>query len=192
MANVASQRSKKIVHREALPDVFFDFLPEITIIELTDVFDFVMLIPTVIWILLSPAPLFLLVHGLAAWGVTNIMRTATVAITSLPDPRPGCEFVEGNVFTTFLLHRCGDCIFSGHTIIFVVTALVWTTYPPFLHRHIPGLLGLLVRFGLPLIMWLLCIAAALIVLANRAHYTVDVMLAFFITIGNWYTIKNFW
>ncbi|KAI8868491.1 hypothetical protein GQ42DRAFT_115512, partial [Ramicandelaber brevisporus] len=180
MANVASFRSKSIANPRPLPDAMHDVLLEIHQLDLTDVFDFAMLVPTVAWILISPEPVFVFAHVLTAWGITNFMRSTTMAVTSLPDPRNGCEFVESDLLTTFTLHRCGDCIFSGHTIIFVISALVWTT------------LGHVIQIVFAVAMWLLAIVAALVVLANRAHYTVDVLLSFYITVANWYAVSALW
>ncbi|KAJ2114477.1 hypothetical protein GGH17_006250, partial [Coemansia sp. RSA 788] len=40
--------------------------------------------------------------------------------------------------------------------------------------------------------WALCVAGSLIVIANRAHYTIDVLLAWYIAPGAWYTVAWFW
>ena len=53
----------------------------------------------------------------------NIERVAPVAITSLfPDPRRGCEKVSDNFFGKTTAYKCGNCMFSDHTVLFVICA----------------------------------------------------------------------
>lgn len=73
-------------------------------------------------------------------------------------------------------------MFSGHTIIFVISALVWTSHG---YHRFPRRLRWLAWICL-LIVWALCFGSAIIVIANRAHYTVDVMVAFYVAGGNFY------
>jgi hypothetical protein len=141
-----------------------------------------MFIPTVILILTHYRPLYLLCKVLLTWALCNLMRITTIAITSFPDPRDGCVHSVGEFFSTFLLHRCGDCMFSGHTVIFVISALVWTSHG---YHRFPRRLRWLAWICL-LVVWALCFGSAIIVIANRAHYTVDVMVAFYVAGGNFY------
>ncbi|KAJ1720945.1 hypothetical protein LPJ53_004469 [Coemansia erecta] len=186
MANVASQRSKEIEDalgmRFTLPDVFFEFIGYVDMLWLTDMFDALMFVPTVLLVLSHERPWRVVSRLLLAWGLASLIRITTVAITSVPDPRPTCEYATGNVFTTFTLHRCGDAIYSGHTLIFVICAMVWTSFAP---KNLVGR-------GLTTFVWALCIAGSLIVIANRAHYTIDVILAWYIAPGSWYTVAWFW
>ncbi|KAF9285759.1 hypothetical protein BGZ68_003585 [Mortierella alpina] len=110
------------------------------------------------------------------------MRITTVAITSYPDPREGCDRSIGEFFTTFNLHRCGDCMFSGHTVIFVICALIWTSHG---YHRFPRRFRWLAISCL-IIVWFLCIGSAIVVIANRAHYTSDVLVAFYVAAGNFY------
>lgn len=146
-----------------------------------------------------------------SWFLTstlcNVERIATVAITSFPDPRAGCEMVTSQIWTKVSAHKCGDCMFSGHTVLFVICACVWTTYPPCNQR--------IARVVISTIIWLLVLAGSAIVIMNRyvyiytffgnkkhtltnyttgysAHYTVDVLVAWYVGIGNWYIVQYFW
>ncbi|KAJ2003107.1 hypothetical protein GGI04_003084 [Coemansia thaxteri] len=40
--------------------------------------------------------------------------------------------------------------------------------------------------------FMLSVAGSLVVIANRAHYTIDVLLAWYIAPGSWYTVAWFW
>ncbi|KAJ2699437.1 hypothetical protein FB645_005318 [Coemansia sp. IMI 203386] len=186
MANVASQRSKLIEDalgsRFTLPDVFFEFIGYVDLLWMTDMFDALMFVPTVFLVLSHERPWRVVSRLLLAWGLASLIRITTVAITSVPDPRPTCEYAVGNVFSTFTLHRCGDAIYSGHTLIFVICAMVWASFAP------KNWIGR----SLTTFAWALCIAGSLMVIANRAHYTIDVLLAWYIAPGSWYTVAWFW
>ncbi|KAI8602985.1 hypothetical protein EDD21DRAFT_442403 [Dissophora ornata] len=182
MANVASYLSPDNNEVPKLTDRLFEAIPSIHLLWLTDFADALMFVPTIILILTHYRPLYLLCKFLLTWTLCNLMRITTVAITSFPDPRSGCMHSTGEFFTTFLLHRCGDCMFSGHTVIFVISALVWSShgYHRFPRRY-RWLAWICVIFA-----WCLCIGSAFIVIANRAHYTADVLVAFYVAGGNFY------
>lgn len=118
-----------------------------------------------------------------------LLRMTTIAATSLPDPRDGCERVTENLFTSFALHRCGDCMFSGHTVILFLCALVWNSYYATFSDH--PLFFRLAR-GLKNCMWLFAICGSLVIISNRAHYTIDVLIAAYIAVGVWYFWAYFW
>ncbi|KAF9952452.1 hypothetical protein BGZ72_006290 [Mortierella alpina] len=182
MANVASYLSPDNTQTPKLSDRLFEAIPSITLLWLTDLADIILFVPTVLLVLTHYRPLYLLCKVLLTWALCNLMRITTIAITSFPDPRAGCIHSVGEFFSTFTLHRCGDCMFSGHTVIFVISALVWTShgYHRFPHRF-RWLAWICLIF-----VWCLCIGSAIIVIANRAHYTVDVLVAFYVAGGNFY------
>ncbi|KAG0350748.1 hypothetical protein BG005_009730 [Podila minutissima] len=182
MANVASYLSPDNTETPKLSDRLFETLPSITLLWLTDLADALLFIPTTIMIATHYRPLYLFCKVLLTWALCNIMRITTIAITSFPDPRDGCIHSVGEFFTTFTLHRCGDCMFSGHTVIFVISALVWTSHG---YHRFPRRLRWLGVLCLVFV-WCLCIGSAIVVIANRAHYTVDVLVAFYVAGGNFY------
>ncbi|KAJ8655092.1 hypothetical protein O0I10_009299 [Lichtheimia ornata] len=167
-----------------LPDVGFHFLPQLDQLWLTDLFDALLVFPTIVHVVFHRK----VVHVAHSWFLTstlcNVERIATVAITSFPDPRAGCEMVTSQIWTKVSAHKCGDCMFSGHTVLFVICACVWTTYPPCNQR--------IARVVISTIIWLLVLAGSAIVIMNRAHYTVDVLVAWYVGIGNWYIVQYFW
>ncbi|KAF9130082.1 sphingomyelin synthase [Mortierella sp. 14UC] len=182
MANVASHLSPDNTEVPKMSDRLFEAIPSIKLLWLTDLADVLLFVPTIILVLTHYRPLYLLCKVLLTWALCNLMRITTVAITSFPDPRDGCMHSVGEFFTTFLLHRCGDCMFSGHTVIFVISALVWTSHG---YHRFPKRFRWLAWICM-LLVWGLCFGSAIIVIANRAHYTVDVMVAFYVAGGNWY------
>ncbi|KAG0281226.1 sphingomyelin synthase [Linnemannia exigua] len=182
MANVASYLSPDNTKVPKMSDRLFEAIPSIKLLWLTDLADALLFVPTIILVLTHYRPLYLLCKVLLTWALCNLMRITTIAITSFPDPRDGCVHSVDEFFTTFLLHRCGDCMFSGHTVIFVISALVWTSHG---YHRFPRRFRWLAWISLFLV-WALCFGSAIIVIANRAHYTVDVMVAFYVAGGNWY------
>ncbi|KAG0226776.1 hypothetical protein BGW42_003428 [Actinomortierella wolfii] len=182
MANVASSLSPDNTETPKLTDRMFEVIPSIQLLWLTDLADAIMFVPTMLLILTHYRPLYLLCKVLLTWALCNVMRITTVAITSFPDPRDGCMHQLSEFFTTFTLHRCGDCMFSGHTVIFVISALVWTSHG---YHRFPKRLRWL-GIACVVFVWIICIGSALIVIANRAHYTADILVAFYVAGGNWY------
>lgn len=187
MANVASYLSPDNTETPKLPDRGFEAIPSITLLWLTDLADGLLFIPIILLIATHYRPLYLLCKVLLTWSLCNIMRITTVAITSMPDPRDGCIRSVGEFFTSFSLHRCGDCMFSGHTVIFVISALVWTSHG---YHRFPARFRWLGILCLAFV-WCLCIGSAIIVIANRAHYTSDVLVAFYVAGGNFYVMTYF-
>lgn len=120
--------------------------------------------------------------------------------TSLPDPRPGCQQVSlDRIFTNVSLHRCGDCVFSGHTMMMTFCFLFWLstskrslcsvkklTENPSSQRLVMALL-ILMRIE----SFLAMIAGIMMILLNRAHYTVDVVVAIYVACGLWWSHAYF-
>ncbi|OMH80237.1 Phosphatidylinositol:ceramide inositolphosphotransferase [Zancudomyces culisetae] len=186
MANFASKRSMKVEEevgrRLVLPDLGFELLPTTSLLGLTDAFVTLTIVISVLLLLVYERPYRFLGRFLLAWGLSLLLRITTIGTTSLPDPRSTCEYITGNIFTEVALHRCGDLIFSGHTIIYATNFMACFSFSP---RNILGKIITLLVFGV-------AISGSIIVLANRAHYTVDVLLAWYISIGSWYIVAWVW
>lgn len=114
----------------------------------------------------------------------------TVATTSFPDPRIGCEQQTNNeIFTEVVLHRCGDNMFSGHTAIYAVVVLIYATYfNSAFRQQLSPLFRALVVF----IVWGLGIGASLLIILNRSHYTIDVLVAWYVSTGVWFVQLWWW
>lgn len=120
---------------------------------------------------------------IAAYEFLCVLRLLTMTVTSLPDPSPMCpvthetkiELTIANVAKElFGGTTCGDMIFSGHTMGFVIPALVHTTY-----------------FGkkIAAIYWIVALIGAFLLILTRMHYTVDVLLTFVIAPPYFYLYK---
>ncbi|PVU98360.1 hypothetical protein BB559_001643 [Furculomyces boomerangus] len=186
MANVASKRSRQVFvdlgFRYVLPDVGFDAIPQIYMLWFTDLCVTVMIVLAVFNFLIYDRPWRFLSRFLLSWSVALVLRITTVATTSVPDPRLDCEFITGNVFTSVSLHRCGDAVYSGHTTVYAICFLTWFSFAP------KNLFGRISTF----LIGCLAIAGSVIIIANRAHYTIDVLLAWYISVGAWYSVAWVW
>ncbi|RKP23903.1 PAP2 superfamily C-terminal-domain-containing protein [Syncephalis pseudoplumigaleata] len=183
MANVASIRSPDNRVVAPLPDAGFEKIGKIAALYLTDLFDAIAILPAVIFLLcVHRTPLACAVQTLIACSIGCILRITTVAITSFPDPRLDCERVTGSPFHSVSLHRCGDAMYSGHTMLFVLGALIWTSFSPltWLYRAIT------------VFFWGCAVGGGVIIIANRSHYTVDVLVACYVMVGAWYFVQWWW
>jgi PAP2 superfamily C-terminal len=107
-----------------------------------------------------------------------------VFLTQIPDPRKGCEVASG-IFD-IKAHRCGgnvnfveitvDCMFSGHAVIITVITLA------FHELKMNQIALLLIR--------LLALINLIFIVASRAHYSIDVIIAVYITVCNWFMFEN--
>lgn len=123
---------------------------------------------------------FMIIHGICA-----LLRCAVMATTSYPDPNRLCgdyrppqtlgTFWRETVIKTGFL-TCGDLMFSGHTLVYMISALTWNKY-----------------FTKPekVIVWILELAAAVSLVATRMHYTNDVLIAMYTSVTVFY-IYNLW
>jgi hypothetical protein len=71
---------------------------------------------------------------------------------------------------------CGDLIFSGHTVVFVLCALVWHNY----YRNSSTSFN-----PVKLIVWVCSIMGTVLLLVTRMHWTIDIALAYYITTSLW-------
>lgn len=175
-------------HGIRLPDILLDRVPRISALWLTDVF-----VVASAGLAIGHA---LLVHARPEQAMPQLSRTIFVlhvlrtyarkqrpwltrsmslAVTRLPDPRPGCERITGSPMTTYAAHRCGDCMFSGHTLLHAVAVLYCAEHGTPRMAALAGLLAL-------------CGVAAIV--ANHAHYTVDIVVAIYTTVAVWYALPR--
>lgn len=73
---------------------------------------------------------------------------------------------------------CGDFIFSGHTMIFVLCYLIISEYTP---RHL---------FPLHWLTWMVTALGVIMLMLARGHYSIDVLLAYFITTRLWFIYNS--
>jgi len=118
---------------------------------------------------------FLVIHG-----VTALFRCVCLAATSYPDPNKLCQSYRspetaGAFWLETIIHHgfltCGDLMFSGHTLIYVLCALTWHKWTSFIEK---------------VVIWILMIGACISLVATHMHYTDDVIIAFYISVTSFY------
>ncbi|KAF4650689.1 hypothetical protein FOL47_000968 [Perkinsus chesapeaki] len=103
------------------------------------------------------------------------LRSISFLVTLLPAPWPECQ---DDVFS--LIHStsgCGDLIFSGHTLCGMACLLAVAHYSTNWIINIPG--------------WVLFLGEIVAILAERAHYSVDIVVALFTTPMLWICFYHF-
>lgn len=119
-----------------------------------------------------------------------LTRTTTVCVTGLPQPNPKCvneqhhpvtyrnalQFVMGRGFPP---HACGDLIYSGHVGCTLICMIVLT-------KH-----GYLRNLAVRAFVWAVAALGIYCTVSCRSHYTVDVVLAFYMSylLGEWYFVR---
>ncbi|CAK4079270.1 unnamed protein product [Aphanomyces euteiches] len=173
--------------------------------------EFIAFVGTILAIvfIVHPRRLLILRRFTMIYAWINFLRAFCVAVTSLPDASPMCisqfdtskgEYKSHPIFPKAFRRAfkvlirpshhitCGDMIFSGHTVFLVLVALCVTTYcakaelnTPFTRAY-PWVLTLVQTatvIGSTL--------GAFAIVGTRLHYTLDVLIAFYVTVQTWYT-----
>ncbi|KAL0477830.1 sphingomyelin synthase-related protein [Acrasis kona] len=113
-------------------------------------------------------------------GLCFLLRSISICITLLPNPWVQCKpQITGNYFLGALLimtgtaRTCSDCFFSGHSVMIVLSALVWYTYTDTKFLLLRLLFIPMGTFG------------ALSIVVTHFHYSIDVMYGCLIAIVIW-------
>eukprot|EP00759_Apiculatamorpha_spiralis_P020216 PhF_6_TR25672/c0_g1_i1/m.36166 len=97
------------------------------------------------------------------YGVMLFMRCFTVPATFPPDPSPSCVTRDHAPGVT-----CGDLIFSGHTIVFMLCTFIVVRYVK--------------RWWATILVSIYTTIGLTVVIGSRLHYTRDVLIALVIVI----------
>jgi len=114
---------------------------------------------------------FMTIHA-----ITALLRCVTLVATSYPDPSFVCRdyqpadnptiFWKTTVYNNLSM-TCGDLMPSGHTLFFIILALIWQRYCNFAEKCV---------------YWVLSLAGCLSLIVTRLHYTNDVLIAIYVAI----------
>ncbi|KAJ1642814.1 hypothetical protein J3B02_000516 [Coemansia erecta] len=110
-------------------------------------------------------------------GILYFIRSVTLSVTTLPPSIDTCEITVPQSMWQVIkatpdilagnIGQCTDKIFSGHTSILVISTLFWLRYST--------------HWGFILYSMIHCSLGIISVLLARYHYTVDVVIGFFLT-----------
>jgi len=176
MAVVSGMRYPKVKYD--LPDLGFQILPVMDRQETTipNSMLLVALIGAVLRCLFHDKGITIIRRFLFIHGTTALLRCICLVATSYPDPSRLCNgytppetqslFWQQTVIHTGFL-TCGDLMFSGHTLVYILIAMLWHKYFSLVEK---------------LIMWAMMLFSCVSLVATRMHYTDDVLIAIYIAV----------
>ncbi|KNE70157.1 hypothetical protein AMAG_15130 [Allomyces macrogynus ATCC 38327] len=180
--NLADLRRAELIKRgiapgTTLPDLGHDLIPHLNIPHLPDYFIITLTALTVGLIINHKHRLGLIRRFLYVHGTLLLFRSLTIISTTLPDPQKKCaeKLPVEDIFAPvnpLMPVTCGDMMFSGHTVMLTILAMIWTDYGPQIAW---------VRRGI----WTIAALGMLSLVAMRYHYTIDIMIALYITQRGW-------
>ncbi|ORZ30841.1 PAP2 superfamily C-terminal-domain-containing protein [Catenaria anguillulae PL171] len=172
--NVADLRRAELVKRgipatAVLPDLAHDIIPHIVIPHLPDYFILTLALLTLALVLTHKHRLGLIRRFLYVHGTLLLFRSLTIVSTTLPDPQRRCaeRAPKDSIFAPvnpLFPDTCGDLMFSGHSTILTLMAMLWTDYGP-------------QRPWITRSIWFLALGGIVSLLAQRYHYLIDVIIA---------------
>ena len=113
-------------------------------------------------------------------SVLVVVRGVLINVTTLPSPIHSCLDTSIRPQSYLLTIYCNDQIFSGHTTVNLIAMSAVEFNTVYVSRSIK------------VIGWLYVVAASIVSIASRDHYTVDVLLAWTHTCGlMWLRRSNF-
>jgi len=161
---IASRRYPKI---PALPDVLFETVPHLVeFFDTPDIVLYVIIGATLLFVLWEDRRWIITKRTFFIWALCLYLRCICVPLTNLPDASQRCETLQQKSMK-LLRGSCGDLIFSGHTVAFILMALTMTQYA----RSV----------ALKILVWLVVAFGIASIIATHRHYSVDVVLAVIIT-----------
>lgn len=168
-------------YKAALPDLGFDVLapyPELSWLPNTMIY--ILLFATLVRCVFSRQGLTIVRRVLFVHAITMLMRSLTLVATSYPDPSAPCvDYMPPQNVNPFWaktvgnadLITCGDLMFSGHTLIYVVLALAWQKYFYVVEK---------------VIFWMFTLVAILMLSVARLHYLNDIIVAVYVISATWH------
>lgn len=183
MANIASFWSLE-KSEGPLPDYSFELFEIKKLKALVDVFMNTFIIVTALCILLRRDALAIYFRSMTCMNISYFVRMTTVSITNLPTPNLNCRKIVNNMFTTFTYDRCGDLMFSGHSLVVMMCAMVWSTYNLLLDKRLS-------RLGC-ISAWAVSLTIFMFILITRNHYTIDVLISVYVTGTIWVIYGFIW
>jgi hypothetical protein len=103
-----------------------------------------------------------------------LIRSLCIYVTSLPNPEK-CSIDDHHIaiFRLSVMY-CGDMMFSGHVSHFTISVLFFTHFNK----------SMKARF----FVWILVPVYMFMVSMSRLHYTIDVLVSFFINVLGWFSM----
>ncbi|OAG29964.1 shingomyelin synthase [Nematocida displodere] len=139
---------------------------------------------TIVVILLNKNAVYIGLKLIIALTITYTLRCTTLVVTSLPDSWPMGTRSLNHFYSYFGRDRGGDLIYSGHTLLIVTFAHVWSSFYLITDSY-------LLHWVLGILAWAYIIMVMIFIVVARTHYTIDVLLAVYIASGVWWSLSYF-
>jgi len=197
MTGVAMYRARNLLQNPSsnppLPDMGFDLIPDLNALcqqsQIESYFLLAVMIYTLVRMMIfQDGGVGIFCRFAVVDGILMMMRGTTIAITSLNNPWPACfqcgidggcpqSLFECVSYTVqrFPFYDCGDLIFSGHTVHFLMVGLVWATYAKTTFKKAESTL-----------VWLAIVVGIAMLVSCRFHYSIDVLIGFYFTVMIWF------
>jgi len=165
---------------EVLPDLGFDLTPAVHSSRIPNTILTIGIVSTALRMTFHKKGITILRRFMVVHAITALMRGLTMVATSYPDPSLVCNNYEPpSSFSLFWQHTlvsnldytCGDLMFSGHTLFYVIIGLLWHKYTYLVEKCV---------------MWFVCLLGCVSLIVTRLHYTNDVIIAAYFAATTWY------
>ncbi|EJW04821.1 hypothetical protein EDEG_00991 [Edhazardia aedis USNM 41457] len=191
MANISSFWSVDI-DEKPLPDIVHEILPlsmtnQGIVLATVDISMYSFLVFTVLAVLTRRDAVNIGIRMFSTISISYLLRILIVTQTNLPSPTSNCRKIVKNFLTEFGQDRCGDLIYSGHTIPLTICIYTWLTYSFF-----KSFLGELLKNILRTRVAILGYSTLFMIIICRMHYTIDVILAIYSTTSVWIIYGLIW
>ena len=211
--DVASLYNSKEIIRFTLPDIFFEFLPEMPYWA-ADAYLWSIVAPTIIRFTFGVTPSGFRIRRhifrrhILVLAILYFFRCFTIICTQLPVPNPDCTTeVNGTNSIWYDAIRilmgqdmtCADVVYSGHTMIMVSSGMVWHMYshvvpitlidPLFSWAGpVTDTMGTLQRMTtVKFLVWIYVSLGVLCIVATRRHFSLDCIVSVLVTVFVYYT-----
>lgn len=154
--------------KEPLPDLLHNILPDLSNSNYFMIDDILIALVTIYFLYIRYPDFEIFKDWLILYCSIMFLRLITMSVTNLPKPSKKCSTDDKSLFLRILSGGCNDLIFSGHTVCMLLLLL-------FISESF-SVIG-------KLVITLFALGFSLLVISLRNHYTVDVLLSWYITIS---------
>lgn len=183
-SNISSYWSVDIEEAPPIPDLFFEIFNHRLLTFYVDTMMNLFVAATMMCILFRRDAIKIYFRVFVCLSITYFLRMSLITITNLPSPNDDCIKIVRNFLTSFTYNRCGDLMFSGHTLMVSICVFTWHSYRILNDKRLSMLACVMA--------WVTGVVILLLILVSRNHYTVDVLLGFYITGCVWIIYGFVW
>ena len=160
------------IHRRPLYDIIHTHTPNLNKYSIyLDLLIFIFVVPFI-----TNYNSKAIINFINIFSIIIILRSFAILMTDIPSSDKECDPNNISIYNIIFGH-CSDKIFSNHTAFTLLALLVIYEFN-------------LLNMGQLLMLGLFQILYALLIIITRAHYSVDVLLSYYIVVPLYYLIKH--